>query len=166
MMLSVRRNLRPAVHVALVSAGLAAIVVSGAAQARGQGQAAGAAPQGGGVTAAGTSVGNNVTGGKAAFIDASDMRMSRLQFEAGARTRWHVHTAPQLLLVEKGKGRMQEEGSPIRDLLVGQPVLTRPNVPHWHGAAPDQGAIHFTTYTGTLEWRDEVTDAQYLGRSR
>jgi len=161
MMQFIRRNPRAGVHLALVSAGLAAIVVSGAAQTSGQAQA-----PGGGVTAAGTSVGNNVTGGTAAFIDVSEMRMSRLQFGAGARTRWHVHSAPQLLLVEQGKGRMQEEGSPIRDLLLGQPVLTRPNVAHWHGAAPDQGAIHFTTYTGTLEWKDEVTDAQYLGKSR
>ena len=124
---------------------------------RGQGQPA---PQGG-TTPAGTAA--NLTG-KGGFVDVSEMRVSRLRFEAGARTYWHIHSAGQLLLIEEGKGRMQEQGSAPRELMVGQPVLTRPNVLHWHGAAPDQGATHFTAYSGTLEWKEAVTDDEYLGK--
>ena len=54
----------------------------------------------------------------------------------------------------------------FRDLPAGQPVLTKPNVVHWHGAAPDQHAVQFSVYSGTLEWKDAVTDDQYMGKGR
>ena len=107
--------------------------------------------------------GDNFTG-KITVGNTTDMRSSRIRFEAGARTNWHIHSAAQLLLVEEGRGRLQELGSEIRDLLPGQPVLTRPNVIHWHGAAPDQPAVQFSVYTGTLEWKAPVTDDEYLGK--
>jgi quercetin dioxygenase-like cupin family protein len=144
---------RTFVHLTLISAGLTAMIASGAAQ-------------GGGATVAppGDASGN-ATGGKVTFLDTTGMRVSRLRFEAGARTKWHVHTAPQLLLVEEGKGRLQEQGSKVRDLLLGQPVYTKANVPHWHGAAPDQPSVQFTFYGGTIEWKDAVTDEQYRGKA-
>ena len=90
--------------------------------------------------------------------------MSRIRFEAGARTNWHVHTAPQILLIEEGHGRWQEQGDSVKELPMNQPVLTKPNVPHWHGAAPDQHALQFSVYAGKLEWQKPVTDAEYKGR--
>jgi quercetin dioxygenase-like cupin family protein len=96
--------------------------------------------------------------------DTKNMSMSRIRFEAGARTNWHLHSAAQLLLVEEGRGRLQELGSGIVDIPAGQPVLTKPNVLHWHGAAPDQAALQFSVYSGTLDWKDPVTDEQYLGK--
>jgi quercetin dioxygenase-like cupin family protein len=152
-------NLRAVVHLALVSAGLVAMVVSGAAQARGGGQR-GAAPGG----ARGGGISNMMTG-TTSFLETTEMRMSRIRFEAGARTRWHVHSTGQLLLIEEGKGRLQEQGSAFQELTVGQPVYTKPNVRHWHGAAPGEAAVQFSVYSGTLEWQDEVTDEQYLGKS-
>jgi quercetin dioxygenase-like cupin family protein len=77
---------------------------------------------------------------------------------------WHIHDTPQLLLVEEGRGRLQELGSEIRELLPGQPVLTKPNVLHWHGAAPDQAALQFSVFSGNLEWKHPVTDEEYLGK--
>jgi quercetin dioxygenase-like cupin family protein len=94
------------------------------------------------------------------------MRSSRIRFEAGARTNWHTHSTGQLLLVEEGKGRLQEQGSAIRDVLAGQPVLTKPGVMHWHGAAPDQHAVQFSVYSGMLEWKDAVTDEEYTGKTK
>ena len=102
--------------------------------------------------------------GKIEVGDTKNMNMSRIRFEAGARTNWHIHSAGQLLLVEEGKGRLQEMGSAIVDIPAGQPVLTKPNVLHWHGAAPDQAALQFSVYSGTLDWKDPVTDEQYLGK--
>lgn len=148
---------RTIVHLALVSVGLAAMMLSAAAQApQGRGQAP--APGGGGFA-------NNFTG-KATVVDSSEMRSSRIRFEAGARTRWHLHSTGQLLLVEEGRGRLQEQGGAIKDIPAGQPVYTTPNVLHWHGAAPDQPAVQFSVYSGTLEWKDEVTDEQYLGKAK
>jgi quercetin dioxygenase-like cupin family protein len=108
---------------------------------------------------------NNFTG-NVTIGDSSDMRHSRIRFDAGARTNWHLHSTAQLLLVEEGSGRLQEQGKDIVNLAAGQPVLTTPNLLHWHGAAPDQAALQFSVYSGTLEWKDAVTDDQYLGRTR
>jgi quercetin dioxygenase-like cupin family protein len=104
--------------------------------------------------------------GKIEVGDTKNMNMSRIRFEAGARTNWHIHSAAQLLLVEEGRGRLQEQGSGIVDIPAGQPVLTKPNLLHWHGASPDQAALQFSVYSGTLEWKDPVTDDQYLGKSK
>ena len=154
---------RAAVLGPLVCVGVAVMMAGAYAQqqpGRGQAPPAGGAPTGGAQPAGATA---NLTG-KGGFIDSSDMRTSRLRFEAGARTYWHIHSAGQLLLVEDGKGRLQEQGSAPRDLIVGQPVLTKPNVLHWHGAAPEQGATQFSAYPGTLEWKEPVTDEEYLGK--
>lgn len=40
------------------------------------------------------------------------------------------------------------------------------NVLHWHGAAPDSSALQFSVYSGSLEWKEPVTDDQYLGKKR
>ena len=94
------------------------------------------------------------------------MRMSRIRFEAGARTNWHLHSTGQLLLVEEGPGRLQELGDRVVELRAGQPVYTKPNVKHWHGASPNEAAVQFSVYSGTLEWLEAVSDADYLGPGR
>ena len=97
--------------------------------------------------------------------NTKDMSSSRIKFDAGARTNWHLHSAPQLLLVEEGRGRLQELGEPIKDVPAGQPVLTKANVLHWHGASPDQSALQFSVYSGTLEWKEKVTEEEYTGKT-
>ena len=64
--------------------------------------------------------------------------MSRIRFEAGARTNWHTHTAPQMLWSKTGVAAGRSMGDAVKDMLKDVPMLTRPNVMHWHGAAPDQ----------------------------
>ena len=107
--------------------------------------------------------GRTVTG-EARFVDASDKRFARLVFEPGARTHWHKHTDRQLLLIEEGVGLVQERGEPVRVLRPGEPYYTKANVWHWHGAAPDQNAVQLTFYGGTIEWGEEVTDAEYRAK--
>lgn len=124
------------------------------------------AQQGPGARGAGGGRGNfaaNFTG-TVAVQPTEGTNMSRIRFEAGARTNWHLHTAPQILLIEEGRGRWQEQGDAVKDLPMGQPVLTKANVPHWHGAAPDQHALQFSVYAGKLEWQKPVTDAEYKGK--
>jgi quercetin dioxygenase-like cupin family protein len=122
--------------------------------------AAGQAPAAGGGRG---NFGANFTG-KVVVADSTDMRTSRIRFEAGARTNWHLHSTGQLLLVEDGKGRLQEEGGAIVELMAGKPVYTKPNVRHWHGAAPDMHALQFSVYSGTLAWQEAVTDEVYAGK--
>ena len=148
-------NKRSVVLTGLVAFGLALMMGGVAAQQPAQGQPP---PAGRGRGLA------SLMTGKIEVGDTKNMNMSRIRFEAGARTHWHIHSAGQLLLVEEGKGRLQEMGSAIVDIPAGQPVLTKPNVLHWHGAAPDQAALQFSVYSGTLEWKDPVTDDQYLGK--
>jgi quercetin dioxygenase-like cupin family protein len=146
---SVRHRLSLAVGLAAVAA------VAGAAQQDG------ARGAGGG---RGNFAANFV--GTIAVQPTEGTNMSRIRFEAGARTNWHLHTAPQILLIEEGRGRWQEQGDPVKELPMGQPVLTKANVPHWHGAAPDQHALQFSVYAGKLDWQKPVTDAEYMGKAK
>ena len=98
------------------------------------------------------------------FQPIDGMLTRRLRFEAGARTNWHTHTHRQMLWAEEGKGLWQEQGGPVRELVKDQPVLTRANVPHWHGAAPDSSVVQLTIYGGDIKWGAPVTDAEYLGK--
>ena len=140
-----------------LSLAAALMLMAGAAAAQQQQPQAPAAQGGRGNFAA------NFTGTVA--VQATEgTNMSRIRFEAGARTNWHVHTAPQILLIEEGRGRWQEQGDSVKELPMNQPVLTKPNVPHWHGAAPDQHDLQFSVYAGKLEWQKPVTDAEYKGR--
>jgi quercetin dioxygenase-like cupin family protein len=147
---------RSVVLTGLVSIGLVVMIAAAAAQQSPAGGQAAPAGRGRGLASLMT--------GKIEVGDTKNMNMSRIRFEAGARTNWHIHSAAQLLLVEEGRGRLQELGSGIVDVPAGQPVLTKPNVLHWHGASPDQSALQFSVYSGTLEWKDAVTDEQYLGK--
>jgi quercetin dioxygenase-like cupin family protein len=104
--------------------------------------------------------------GTTQFLATEGMNMSRIRFDAGARTYWHTHTAPQILLIEEGRGRWQEQGDVVRDIPQNTPVLTKPNVPHWHGAAPDSHAVQFSVYAGKLDWAQAVTDDEYMGRKK
>src|SRR5215510_2796137 len=110
---------RSVVLTSLVAVGFATMIAAAAAQQPPQGQPA---PAGRGRGLA------SLMTGKIEVGDTKNMNMSRIRFEAGARTNWHVHSAGQLLLVEEGKGRLQEMGSAIVDIPAGQPVLTKPNV--------------------------------------
>ncbi len=139
----------------LLSVGATLVLTAQSAQPPAQGRGAG----GGGNFA------NNFTG-NIRVESSTEMRMSRIRFEAGARTNWHVHSTGQLLLVEEGRGRLFERGGRIVDLAAGQPVYTKPNVSHWHGAAPDSPAVQFSVYSGALDWQAPVTDQEYAGSGR
>jgi quercetin dioxygenase-like cupin family protein len=137
-------------------------VIAAAAQQDGQrGQGAAPAPAAGGRG----NFANNFTG-TIAVQQTTGMNMSRIRFEAGARTNWHIHSAPQILLIEEGKGRWQEMGDVVKEIPLNTPVLTKPNLLHWHGAAPDSHAMQFSVYAGTLEWKQGVTDDEYSGKRK
>ncbi|MFM9915794.1 MAG: cupin domain-containing protein [Rhizobacter sp.] len=108
------------------------------------------------------SVTTNFTG-SVASLDASDVSAVRFQYAAGARSYWHSHGGDQILVLEQGRGRMQIRGQAMRELLPGQPVLLPGGVPHWHGAAPDQGLVQIAVNVGGATFQGPVSDDEYRG---
>lgn len=103
--------------------------------------------------------------GQSSRMETTGMAMGRRRFEAGARSYWHTHPEGQLIFVEQGRARVQRKGEPIKDLAKGESDFTGANIPHWHGAAPDQFAVQASiSFGGIGPWLDAVTDAEYLGR--
>lgn len=92
------------------------------------------------------------------------IQVGSVTFEPGARTKWHLHPAGQILLVTAGIGYYQEKGSPKKILQKGDVVKCPSNIPHWHGAGPDQPFIQVAitnTQNGPVVWMQAVTDEEY-----
>ena len=64
--------------------------------------------------------------GNTGTLDPAGYTVGRRVFEAGARNAtWHMHTAGQLVFAEAGRGRLQIQGQPIKELAVGESALIR-----------------------------------------
>lgn len=91
-----------------------------------------------------------------------------VDFMPGARTAWHTHPVGQFLLVTEGKGWVQEEGQPMREIKVGDVVWIEAGIKHWHGAAKDNRmshlAIAYVRDGKNADWKELVSDDQYNGR--
>lgn len=100
-------------------------------------------------------------------LDLGNLSIRRFRFPAGSRLGWHTHLdGPQLLMMEDGKGRMQERGGPVVEMLPNVPYVTQKGIEHWHGAAPDEGGVQWNIYdgigvAGSVVWGDSVTTAEY-----
>jgi quercetin dioxygenase-like cupin family protein len=100
-------------------------------------------------------------------LDLGNLSIRRFRFPAGSRLGWHTHLdGPQLLMMEDGKGRVQERGGPVMEMLPNEPFVTLAGVAHWHGAAPDEAGIQWNIYDGigvpgSVTWGDAVTDEEY-----
>ena len=138
---------------------VAFVAVSVTAQNRG-----GATPAPAQGAAPATPAANPNATGVVEFQPTDGMLTRRLRFEAGARTNWHTHTQRQMIWAEEGRGLYQEMGEPVKQLVKDVPILTKANVPHWHGAAPDSYVVQLTIYGGDIKWGAPVTDAEFLGK--
>lgn len=93
--------------------------------------------------------------------------VGNVSFEPNARTNWHLHPGGQILLVLDGTGYYQEKGSLKRVLRKGDVVKCPPNVPHWHGAVPNDSFIQLAitaSQNGPTIWLQPVTDLEYNGQ--
>ncbi|HTN38085.1 MAG TPA: cupin domain-containing protein [Arachidicoccus sp.] len=103
------------------------------------------------------------------LIDADSLNsisVGNVTFEPGARTKWHIHPAGQILLVTDGVGYYQEKDQPKKVLHKGDVIKCPPNVPHWHGASPDSPFVQLAISgreKGPTVWLDAVKDEQYSG---
>jgi quercetin dioxygenase-like cupin family protein len=85
-----------------------------------------------------------------------------VEFEPGGRTNWHAHSAPQLLLVNEGRGFVQKWGEPVVEVTAGDAITIEPNEKHWHGAAPSARMAHFAVNVNvSTTWFEPVSDDQY-----
>jgi quercetin dioxygenase-like cupin family protein len=118
---------------------------------------------------AGAAQQSNFMGGApegAGDLASIDVRTSRLRFPAGVRSNWHTHEGGgQLLMIESGRALTQVRGEPIYEMHPNEPWYTAEGIEHWHGAHPDEEAMQWTIYGGTVNWLEPVTDEQYHGRA-
>lgn len=90
--------------------------------------------------------------------------VGNVTFEPGARSKWHLHPAGQILLAINGVGYYQENGQPKKILRKGDAVKCPPNVLHWHGASADTGFVQVAVtnnQNGATVWMEAVTDEEY-----
>jgi len=92
-------------------------------------------------------------------------QIANVTFEAGARTKWHIHPGGQILLVTEGIGYYQEKGKSKQILRKGDVVQCLPGVEHWHGASPETAMTHIGMSTGfskgSVLWLQKVTEEEY-----
>lgn len=94
--------------------------------------------------------------------------VGQVDFMPGARTAWHTHPAGQLLIITEGRGWVQEEGRPVREIKAGDVVWIEQGVNHWHGAAKDSRmshiAIAYMRDGKAVDWKELVSDDHYNSR--
>lgn len=83
-----------------------------------------------------------------------------VHFDAGGRTRPHVHHSGQVLHVTAGRGVVATEFE-RRVVEEGDVVAVRAGEWHWHGATPDSPMTHVTVqFTGSdpIDWEVDEKD--------
>ena len=94
----------------------------------------------------------------------NSISVGNVTFEPGARSKWHLHPAGQILLVIDGVGYYQEKGQPKKILRKGDAIKCPPNIPHWHGASADTAFVQIAITgreKGETVWFKAVTDQEY-----
>jgi quercetin dioxygenase-like cupin family protein len=94
--------------------------------------------------------------------DPQGIKVFRVEFEPGARTHWHVHTGPQILVVTEGICRAGSQGGPVVEIGPGEAITIAPGENHWHGAGPGSRMVHLAINVRTeTTWFEAVSEDQY-----
>ena len=107
--------------------------------------------------------------GNTGTLDPARFTVGRRVFEAGARNAtWHMHTAGQLVFGEAGRGRVQLQGQPIKELAVGESAYIPGGTYHWHGASPTERftMMYVTLGQSKTTQGEPVTDEVYRGNGK
>jgi quercetin dioxygenase-like cupin family protein len=84
-----------------------------------------------------------------------DVGLTAVFFEAGARTRPHVHSDEQVLYFVEGRGVVATEGE-TQLAAAGDIVAVPAGTWHWHGATPDAATCHISIKRpGPTNWEVE-----------
>ena len=86
------------------------------------------------------------------MIDQGNLRVNDVLFEAGGRTKWHVHDFEQILIVTEGAGIVATDDEE-REVVPGDVVLIAPGERHWHGGRPESAMRHISINSpGETTW--------------
>lgn len=83
-----------------------------------------------------------------------------VHFDAGGRSKPHVHRNGQVLHVTAGRGVIGTDGG-RREVGPGDVVVVMPGEWHWHGGAPDSPMTHVTVQMAgpdSIDWNVEERD--------
>ena len=108
--------------------------------------AAGRAPRGGELFV-GTHEYQRIFGGD----ESGQFHLSEMSFRDGNRTRLHVHTSDQIIIVTSGEGIVASADTERR-IAVGDVALLAAGEPHWHGASA-LGTVTFWSVLGPHQTR-------------
>jgi quercetin dioxygenase-like cupin family protein len=103
----------------------------------------------------------NFTGNITRLKEDPPGQITYIHFDAGARTKWHIHEKGQIVFVEEGVALEQQKGGPVREIHAGEAIWCPPGVAHWHGAAPDKPGTQYNITRGGITWLDPVTDQEF-----
>jgi quercetin dioxygenase-like cupin family protein len=90
-----------------------------------------------------------------------DAAINNVFFAPAARTHWHTHDGPQILLVVGGRGQAYTRDGDGGAIAAGDLVYIPTGEEHWHGADPDAYLLHMAITIGGHQWLDPVTDDEY-----
>ncbi len=83
---------------------------------------------------------------------SSEVELLFVHFDAGARTRPHVHPVDQVLHILEGRG-IVATAQETRYVDAGSVVLAPAGEWHWHGATPDSAMTHVSIkQPGETNW--------------
>jgi quercetin dioxygenase-like cupin family protein len=72
---------------------------------------------------------------------SQQLRLNLVKFSAGGRTKWHIHSFEQGLIIIEGKGIVAtEEAKHVVE--PGDVVVIAPEEKHWHGGTNTTGMAH------------------------
>lgn len=74
------------------------------------------------------------------------LRITEVTFLPGARNKWHMHAADQVLIVTEGRGIIATEAEE-RTITPGDVVLIPAGEKHWHGATAETAMTHLAVLT-------------------
>jgi quercetin dioxygenase-like cupin family protein len=74
---------------------------------------------------------------------AKELRIGVVNFDPGARTKWHTHTNEQVLYVVDGKGIVATEEEEVV-VTQGTFIFIPSGEKHWHGATPETSFSHMS----------------------
>jgi quercetin dioxygenase-like cupin family protein len=77
---------------------------------------------------------------------AALLRVTEVTFPPGARNKWHMHAADQVLIVTEGHGTIATEAEE-RSITPGDVVLIPAGQKHWHGATAESAMTHYAILT-------------------
>jgi quercetin dioxygenase-like cupin family protein len=90
--------------------------------------------------------------------ESPDVELLVVSFEAGGRTRPHVHPVDQVLQIVSGRG-IVANAAERRYVGPGDVVVVPAGEWHWHGAAPDSAMTHISIKRyGPTNWDVEAGD--------